>query len=456
MSKSIYENNTAENKINVENFCKEYIEFISQNKTERECVNASVELAKKAGFKDLNDYIKYNAKLIAGDKIYYEYMNKSLVLFVVGSDDIYKGINFLGAHIDSPRLDIKTNALYEDNGICYLDTHYYGGIKFYQWLALPLALHGVVVKKDGEKINFTIGENQNEPVFAISDLLPHLEKRDEHRIDKMTGEALNIILANSPDNNAKEEKIKANVLNILKEKNISEEDLFSSEIEAVPAGKAREMGLDKSLIIGYGQDDRVCAFSSLKAILECGNIKKSACCLLVDKEEIGSLGATSMASRFFENALAEILNLLGKYDELKLRRMLAESYMLSSDVTAAFDPNNPTPSNKNSDAFLGRGIAFSKFTGHGGKYSANDANPEYIAKLRNLFDSKNIIYQAGEMGNVDAGGGGTISYIMAKYAMNVIDAGVPVLNMHAPHEITCKVDIFEAYKCYKAFLNSNI
>ena len=432
----------------MEKFCKDYKNFISLCKTERECINYTIKMAEKNGFKNLEVLIENNQKLSAGDKVYAVNMGKAILLMVIGSQPMVKGLNLIGSHIDSPRLDLKAKPVYENNNLCMLDTHYYGGIKKYQWTALPLAIHGVVVKKDGTKINIVIGEDDNDAVVGISDLLPHLEKEKKVEIK---GEDLNVLVGTIPDKNAEKEKVKANILSILKKYDVEEEDLFSAELEIVPSGKARDFGLDRSMIIGYGQDDRVCAYTSLKAIFETNNPTTTAVCMLVDKEEIGSVGATGMNSKFFENSIAEIMNLCGQYSELDMRRALNKSRMLSSDVTAAFDPNYPTPMNEKTDAHFARGISFNKYTGSRGKSNANDANPEFIAKLRNILDENKVFYQASEMGKVDAGGGGTIAYIMAGYGMEVIDAGVPLLNMHAPWEISCKVDVYESYLCYKAF-----
>lgn len=445
MNKSVYDNYDKEKLDKAFNFCDGYKDFLTNSKTEREAIIESVKLAKANGFKNINEV----KSLKAGDKIYAINMDKAMILAVIGSDDIEKGLNIVGSHIDSPRLDLKATPFYEDSELCMLDTHYYGGIKKYQWTATPLALHGIVCKKDGSKVHFAYGEKDEDGVLGISDLLPHLDR--EKRAEIVTGEELNLIAGSLPDKQAKKDKVKANVLNILRQYNIEEEDLFSSEIEIVPAGKARDFGLDKSMVLGYGQDDKVCAYPSLMALFDIDKPKRTCVCLLVDKEEIGSVGATGMESMFFENTIADIISLTGDYSDLKLRHCLTNSKMLSSDVTAGYDPNRPAPFNKNTDAFLGHGIAFCKYTGSRGKSGASDANPEYIAKLRKLLDENNIYYQATEMGKVEAGGGGTIAYIMAKYDMDVIDAGVPVLSMHAPWEITSKVDIYETYLCYQAF-----
>lgn len=435
-------------------FCENYRNFLSNNKTERECTKFAIAVAEKNGFKNLESLIKQNKKLKAGDKVYAVNMDKSIALFVIGKKPFETGMNIVGAHIDSPRLDLKAKPLYETAGFCMLDTHYYGGIKKYQWTACPLALHGVIVKKDGSKIDFVMGEN-DDAVVGISDLLPHLEKGPEKK-GEINGEDLNIIAGNTPKDKAKENKFKSFILDILKEKGIEEDDFFSAEIEAVPAGKARDFGLDKSMIMGYGQDDRVCAYTGLMALMQAKAPEHTICNLLVDKEEIGSVGATGMHSQWFENIVAEVMNLCGEYSELSLRRALNRSSTLSSDVTAAVDPNYMAAFNPATDAHFAKGISFNKFTGSYGKSGANDANPEFIAKLRAELDQQKIAYQATEMGKVDQGGGGTIAYLMAKYGMNVIDAGVPVLNMHARWEITSKVDIYEAYRAYIAFYGMKI
>ncbi len=451
MNCNVYEKYTENKLKQAFEFCEGYKNFISNAKTERESVIETIKIAKQAGFKNINDYIKSNKKLKSGDKVFAVNMDKSIVLAVVGKKDLSDGLNIVGSHIDSPRLDLKARPIYEDGELCMLDTHYYGGIKKYQWTATPLAIHGIVCKKDGTKIRLNYGENEQDAVVGISDLLPHLDK--ERRQEVVSGEELNLIVGTIPNKNAKKDKVKANILNILKEQNIDEDDLFSAELEIVPAGKARDFGLDKSMIMSYGQDDKVCAYPSVMALLKLTKPEKTCVCLLVDKEEIGSVGATGMESMFFENTIAEIISLTTEYSDLKLRHALSNSKMLSSDVTAAYDPNRPSPFNKNTDAFLGHGIAFCKYTGSKGKSGASDANPEFIADLRNMCDKNNIFYQATEMGKVEAGGGGTIAYIMAKYDMDVIDAGVPVLSMHAPWEITAKVDIFETYLTYAAFYN---
>lgn len=437
-------------------FINDYKSFLDNGKTERECVNQLVKLAELNGYKSIENF----KTLKKGDKVYIQKMNKAFAMFVIGSDSIESGMNILGSHIDSPRLDVKQNPLYEKDFVVYLNTHYYGGIKKYQWVTLPLAIHGVVCTKSGESINICIGEDENDPVFVISDILPHLAQKQMKEVasDFIPGENLDLIVGseNPVKESANKEKDKAKkyILSLLKEKyGIEEEDFYSSELEIVPAGKARDLGFDKSMILGYGQDDRSCAYASAKAMLEFEAKNRTCCSLFVDKEEIGSVGATGMASHFFENAVAEIISRMNdNYSELMLRRTLENSNMLSSDVNAAYDPMNCDLYDRNNASFMGGGIVFNKYTGSRGKSGASDANPEYIAKLRNIFDKAEVKYQMAELGKVDQGGGGTIAYLAAKYGMNVIDAGVPVLSMHAPWEITAKYDIEQSYKAYKAFL----
>ena len=438
--------------------CADYIKFISDCKTERECVEESIRLAEAAGYKNLNDCIEAGTPLKAGDKVYANNMGKTLALFVVGTEPMEKGMHILGAHIDSPRIDVKQNPLYQDEDFALLDTHYYGGIKKYQWVALPLALHGVVAKKDGTVVNVVIGEDPSDPVLGISDLLIHLsgEQLQKKAAVVVEGENLNIIVGSKPlkskkDKEKKELILKA-LLEILKEKyEIEEEDFLSAELEAVPAGPARDFGIDRSMIMGYGQDDRICAFTSLTAQLQAENPKYTAVCLLTDKEEIGSMGATGMQSRYFENVVAEVMNLTGQYSELALRRCLQHSHMLSSDVSAAFDPNYASAFEKKNIAYLGHGMVFNKYTGSRGKSGSNDACAEYIGALRKVMDDASVNWQTAELGKVDQGGGGTIAYITANYGMDVIDSGVALLNMHSPWEVSSKADIYEAYRGYKAF-----
>ena len=441
-------------------FGEDYRKFLSTCKTERECVSFFVEKAEKAGFKNLDEAIASGKKLKAGDKVYAVNKGKELALFIVGSEDLESGMNILGAHIDSPRMDLKQNPLYEDSDIALLDTHYYGGIKKYQWVTIPLALHGVLVKKTGEVMTVNVGEDENDPVFGISDLLIHLaaDQMDKKGAKVVEGEDLNVIVGSIPGFDKKGEKekesVKKNVLKLLKNKyDIEEEDFISAEIEVVPAGPARDFGFDRSMILGYGHDDRVCAYSSFMALVDCKEkLKKTACCLLVDKEEIGSVGATGMESRFFENIFAELYNLTGDYSELKLRRALTNCKVLSSDVSAAFDPNYASAFEKNNAAYLGRGLVFNKYTGARGKSGSNDASAEYVADVRNIMDKDNVFWQTAELGKVDQGGGGTIAYIMGNYNMQVIDSGVAVLSMHAPCEIISKVDLYEALLGYEAFI----
>ena len=433
----------------------EYKEFLNRGKTERECAAVTIEMVKAAGYKDLADIIQKDKKLKAGDKVYAVCMNKTLAVFMIGKKKIENGMNILGAHIDSPRLDIKQNPLYEDSDLAYLDTHYYGGIKKYQWVTIPLAIHGVVAKKNGEIVEIVIGEDEKDPVVFISDLLIHLaggqlEKKGAKLIE---GEDLNIIVGNRPLEGEDKNAVTANILRLLKEKyDIEEEDFISAELEVVPAGKARDAGLDSSMVLSYGHDDRVCAFTSLAAFLSFKKVDTTACLLLADKEEIGSVGATGMQSKFFENTVAEVLDRMGVYSELTLRRTLANSRMLSSDVSAAFDPTFAASFEKKNAAYFSRGIVLNKFTGSRGKSGSNDANAEYIAELRKIFDEHKVNYQTAELGKVDEGGGGTIAYILALYGMNVIDSGVAVLNMHAPYEAVSKADVYEALKGYRAFL----
>lgn len=436
---------------------KKYCACLDAGKTERECVRTAIQMAEAEGYKDMNDLIREGAKLSAGDKVYMAYNEKALALFNIGTEPLENGMNILGAHIDSPRIDLKQNPLYETDGFAYLDTHYYGGIKKYQWVAIPLALHGVVVKKDGTRVNVAIGENENDPVLVITDLLIHLagEQMEKNAAKVVEGEKLDLLIGNKPIAGEEKEAVKANVLALLKKTyGIEEEDFLSAELEIVPAGKARECGLDSSMIMAYGQDDRVCAFTSLFALLNVKDVKRTSCCLLVDKEEIGSTGASGMNSYLFENIVAELVALTSDYSELKVRRVMANSKMLSSDVSAAFDPMFPEVFEKRNTAFFSKGIVFNKYTGSRGKNGSNDANPEYIAELRKVMDDNNVSFQTAELGRVDAGGGGTIAYLMAMYGMDVIDSGVPVLSMHAPWEVTSKADVYETVRGYEAFLKA--
>lgn len=444
----------------LETLCRDYRTFLDKGKTERECILQTIEMAEQAGYVNLDTVIKENKKLTAGDKVYRTYMKKSAILFHIGTGAIEEGLNILGAHIDSPRIDLKQNPLYEDTELAYFDTHYYGGIKKYQWVTLPLALHGVVAKKDGSVVDIVIGEKEEDPVFCISDLLIHLAQKQMEKKAKeaIEGEDLNLLIGNKPlakselDEKEKE-AVKANVLKLLQETyGIEEEDFLSAELEIVPAGKARDCGLDRSMILAYGQDDRVCAYTSLLSILESKTAKRTGCCLLVDKEEIGSVGATGMQSKFFENSVAELMNACGNFFELSLRRALANSRMLSSDVSAAFDPVYASVFEKKNASYFSKGLVFNKFTGSRGKSGSNDANAEYIALVRDIMDNANVPFQTAELGKVDIGGGGTIAYILSLYGMDVIDCGVSVMNMHAPWEITSKADIYAAKLGYDAFL----
>lgn len=472
----------------LEKLCAEYRDFLDNGKTERECVDTIVNQAEANGYRELESLIKNGESLKTGDKVYSVWMNKSVALFQIGKNSMTEGMNILGAHIDSPRLDVKQNPLYEEGGFAYLDTHYYGGVKKYQWVTIPLAIHGVVVKKDGTTIELNIGENEDDPVFFVSDLLIHLaqEQLEKKAAKVIEGEALDIIIGNKPlvmegkaskktkksakslaanaegemdnaaetaENSAGKDAVKQGILRILKETyDMEEEDFLSAELEVVPAGKAREAGFDRSMILAYGQDDRVCAFTSLKAMLDTPVTERTVCCILVDKEEIGSVGATGMQSRFFENMVAEVMNLCGEYSELNVRRCLANSCMLSSDVSSAYDPSYASCFDRKNVAYMGNGMVFCKFTGARGKSGSNDANAEYLAHLRKIFEEKKIHFQTAELGKVDVGGGGTIAYILALYGMNVIDSGVAVLNMHAPWEATSKADVYETYRGYRAFV----
>lgn len=454
-----------------EDICHAYCHFLDCSKTERECAASAVKLARAQGYRDLKTIREANEPLKPGDKVYACYMEKAVVLFQIGAEPMEKGLNILGAHIDSPRFDVKQVPLFEEHGNVYLDTHYYGGVKKYQWMALPLAIHGVVIRRDGTKAEIKIGEKERDPVFVITDLLPHLgrEQNEKKVKDFIDAEKMDVLIGNLPadketvkkhfasgvSTNTEDETdlAKRTILKLLQEQyHIKEDDFVSAELEIVPAGKARDCGLDRSMILAYGQDDRSCAFTSLLALLEQKMAKRTACCLLVDKEEIGSTGATGMRSKFFENTLAEVMELCGDYSELKLRRALANSRMLSSDVSAAFDPMFAEYFEKKNSACLANGLVFNKYSGSGGKSGGNDANPEYMAKLRMIMEKNNVIIQTAELGAVDRGGGGTIAYLMADYGMDVIDCGIPVLSMHAPWELSSKADIYESLKGYLAFL----
>ena len=442
-------------------FAEDYRKFISDCKTERECTSAVYKDAVAHGYKDLDELIKNKTAVKAGDRIVADNMGKGVALFNIGKKSIEDGMNILGAHIDSPRMDLKQVPLYEDTEMALLDTHYYGGIKKYQWVTLPLALHGVICKKDGTTVKVNIGDKPGDPVVGVSDLLIHLsgDQMSKKASEVIEGENLDVLIGSIPgpekDENDKDikDRVKTNILNILsKEYKVDEDDFLSAEIEVVPAGEARDYGLDRSMIMGYGHDDRVCAYPSYRAMLEVTDPEYTSVCLLVDKEEIGSVGASGMQSRFFENCVAEVMNLTGEYTELAVRRAMKNSKVLSSDVSAAFDPNYPSVMEKKNSAYFGKGLVFNKYTGARGKSGSNDANAEYVAKLRKIMDDNVVSFQTSELGRVDVGGGGTIAYILANYDMNVIDSGVPVLNMHAPWEIISKVDLYEALKGYIAFL----
>ncbi|MDD7793031.1 aminopeptidase [Clostridium sp. 'White wine YQ'] len=433
-----------------------YKDFISKCKTERESVDELIELAENNGYRNLQNIIDNGEVLKAGDKVYANNMGKTLALFLIGSEPLEKGLRILGAHLDSPRLDLKQNPLYEDGGLALFDTHYYGGVKKYQWVTIPLAIHGVLVKKDGTVIKLNVGEDENDPVVGVSDLLIHLASKQLEKKANVVieGEDLNVLVGSMPikDKDAKE-RVKENILALFNEKyGIEEEDFVSAELEIVPAGKARDYGLDRSMVMGYGHDDRICAYTSFEALMNIEKTDRTCVALFVDKEEIGSVGATGMQSRFFENIVAEILDRKGEYSELKLRRALNNSHMLSSDVTVAFDPNFPSVVEKNNTAYFGKGIVFSKYTGARGKSGSNDANAEYVAYIRRIMENHNVTWQTGELGKVDQGGGGTIAYILAQYNMQVIDCGIALHNMHAPWEVASKADIYETMRGYEAFL----
>lgn len=436
-------------------FCEGYKNYISVCKTERECVNEGIRIAESYGYRDLNEVIKNKETLKAGDKVYANNMGKGIACFLIGNQPMENGCNILGAHIDSPRLDIKQNPLYEDKEFAMLDTHYYGGIKKYQWVTLPLALHGVVVKKDGTVIELAIGEDASDPVVGISDLLVHLagDQMAKTASKVIEGENLNVTLGSMPLAGKEKDAVKENILKLLKERyDFEEDDFVSAEIEVVPAGPARDYGLDRSMVLGYGHDDRICAYTSLMAQMQLSSVDRTSICLLVDKEEVGSIGATGQQSKFFENTVAEVMNCLGEYNELALRRALKNSKMLSSDVSAAYDPNYAEVNEDKNAAYMGHGLVFNKYTGSRGKSGCNDANAEYMAELRRIMDEEHVTYQTSELGKVDQGGGGTIAFILAQYNMEVIDSGIALHNMHAPWEVASKIDIYEATQGYKAFL----
>lgn len=453
----MYAKNTWEKYADCVNDVMEYNEgykdYISKNKTERACVKDSIRLAEAKGFKPLSSF----DRLKTGDKVYVINRGKNIALFIIGEKPLTEGMRILGAHIDSPRMDLKQNPLYESEGFVLADTHYYGGIKKYQWVTIPLSLYGVVCKKDGSVIDVVIGEDENDPVVGISDLLIHLsaDQLDKKAAKVIEGENLDVTLGNMPLVGEEKDAVKANILKLLKEKyDIEEEDFVSAEIEVVPSGKARDYGLDRSMVAGYGHDDRVCAYTSLTAILDSEVSEYTSCAILVDKEEIGSVGATGAHSLFFENTVAELLLKMGIDSFIQTRLAMSRSKMLSSDVSAGVDPLFVSVNDKKNAAYLGNGIVFNKYTGSRGKSGSNDASAEYVAQVRAVMDNANIHYQTAELGRVDQGGGGTIAYILGNYNMDVIDAGIAVLNMHAPMEVVSKVDVYETYQAYKAFLKN--
>lgn len=453
--KTLWESYAPEQLDEMEQVSSLYKNCIDAGKTERECVRVSVEMAEKAGYVPLADCIRENRTLKAGDKVYAAYNEKTLVLYHIGKEPLENGMNILGAHIDSPRIDVKQNPLYEDNGFAYLDTHYYGGIKKYQWVTIPLALHGVIVRKDGTSVNVNIGEKDSDPVFTITDLLVHLSgsQMEKNAGKVIEGENLDLLIGSIPLEGEEKEAVKANILKLLLDTyQVEEEDFLSAELEIVPAGKARDLGLDRSMLLAYGQDDRICAFTSLMAMLDMDTPDRTACCLLVDKEEIGSYGASGMQSRFFENMTAELLALCGYPSALSVRRTLQNSKMLSSDVSAGYDPLYAEAFEKKNSAYLGKGLVFNKYTGSRGKSGSSDANPEFMAAIRRVMDDNGIAFQTAELGKVDFGGGGTIAWIMAKFGMEVIDCGIALLCMHAPMEVSSKADIYDAVRGYRAFL----
>ncbi|MGI6105393.1 MAG: aminopeptidase [Raoultibacter sp.] len=474
---NVWKNYSEDDVVTLEELAQDYRSFISNCKTERECASSAIKQAQEAGYMSLDELIATKKTLTAGDKIWTHSQGKALILVHMGTETFETGMNILGAHIDSPRLDVKQNPLYEASDFALLDTHYYGGIKHYQWVTTPLAIHGVVVKKTGEAINVVVGEDAHDPVFCVTDLLPHLANEQMEKKGRVLveGENLDLLVGSRPlvveeadedevadkkdedtdslEKLAKKEPVKAMVLQLLADKyGIEEKDFLSAELEIVPAGAARDCGFDRSMIMGYGHDDRVCAYTSLRAQLAVQNPSKHAVCILVDKEEIGSVGATGMTSRFFENTIAEIMELAGEGSGVALRRALAASSMLSSDVSAGFDPLYPSVFEPKNSAYLGKGLVFNKYTGARGKSGSNDASAEYLARIRNIMDEANVAFHTAELGRVDAGGGGTIAYIPAEYGMNVIDSGISVLSMHSPWEVVSKADIYEAYKGYQAFL----
>lgn len=454
MEKCAWKNYDTEQMQQLQQLADQYKQFLNSGKTERECARETVRQAEAAGYVDLQDVL--DGRVPMQNKLYAVSMDKTVALFQLGKEPLEQGMQIVAAHIDSPRLDLKQHPLYEDGGLAYLDTHYYGGIKKYQWVTLPLAIHGVVIKKDGTRVELNIGEKEDDPVIGVTDLLVHLagEQLEKAGSKVVEGEALDVLVGNRPLEGEEKDAVKAQILHLLEQQyGLAEDDFISSELEVVPAGKARDCGLDRSMVMAYGHDDRVCAFAGLSAFLHTEQQQKTVCCLLVDKEEIGSVGATGMKSRFFENTVAELLELTGNYSDLKLRRCLSRSRMLSTDVSSAFDPSYAHAFDKRNVAYVGGGMVMKKFTGSRGKSGANDANAEYIGVLRKVLDDAAVTWQTAELGKVDYGGGGTISYIAALYGMEVIDCGVPVLNMHAPWEVISKADLYEAAKGYHAFLN---
>ncbi len=450
-SKTGWEDIDSEKKRDIYNFSNGYMEFLNKAKTEREFIAEAVKVAREKGFRDILEFEKLNP----GDKVFYINREKSIYLAIIGNKPIEEGMNIIGAHVDSPRLDLKPNPLYEDSGLAYLKTHYYGGIKKYQWTTIPLSLHGVIVKADGEKVYINIGEDENDPIFTITDLLPHLaqEQMEKKLKEGINGEDLNLLLGSIPYNNKQvPESVKLNMLSILNDKyGITESDLTSAELEVVPAFKARTLGLDGSMVAAYGQDDKICSYTSFTAMMELDNVEKTAVCILSDKEEIGSMGNTGMESHVFDYFISEVLNKLGVNRPNLLDKVFCYSKMLSADVDAGFDPIYASVSDKTNAGFIGKGISLNKYTGARGKSGASDANAEYVAYVRNILESNNIKYQIAELGKVDIGGGGTIAYILANKGVDVIDCGVPLLSMHAPYEVTSKYDVYSAYRTYKAF-----
>lgn len=441
-----------DNMKNVMQYSDEYMDFLNKGKTERRCVKEIESLAIKKGFKPLEEL----SEVKPGDKIYCINRNKNIALFIIGKNNIEKGLRIIGSHIDSPRLDLKPNPLYEDDSMGYFKTHYYGGIKKYQWVTIPLALYGVIVLKDGRSVEISIGDEENDPVFCVTDLLPHLAAKQKQKTlaDGIEGEDLNVLIGSIPNEKEEKEKVKANILKLLNSKyNLVEEDFISAEIEVVPAGKARNVGFDSSMILSYGHDDRVCSFAAVKAILDTENPEYTVSAFCADKEETGSNGNTGMHSRFYENTVAELINLQTDYSDLKLRRAFSNSKVLSADVNAGYDPNYSSVYEKNNSCHVGCGVCISKYTGARGKSGTSDANAEFVGEIRSIFNEANVAWQSGELGKVDEGGGGTIAYILANYDAQVLDCGVGVLSMHAPYEIISKADIFEMYRGYKAFFN---